>query len=85
MSITTQRREVLKLYRDIVRATRLFSWPNDKGELWSEILRKNARQEFEQARSEKDPTLIVRMLVVGRDCLNQTVESLVKKSQGFQK
>ncbi|RZL05483.1 MAG: LYR motif-containing protein [Pedobacter sp.] len=85
MSIISHRQEVIKLYRDIVRATRLFSWPNEQGVLWSEILRRNARQEFEEARFEKDPTLIIRMLVVGRDCLNQTVESLIKKSKGFQK
>lgn len=79
--MSAYRSESLKLYRDILRATRLFTWNNEQGMPWAEILRKNARKEFETARHERDPTLITRMLFVGRDCLNQTVEkySLAQK------
>eukprot|EP01036_Dinobryon_divergens_P025655 gene25655-34228_t len=62
--IKSLRSESLKLYRDILRATKLFTWPNEKGELWSEILRKNARREFEQARHESDPQIITKLLFV---------------------
>jgi hypothetical protein len=46
-----------------------FYWPNDKGEQWSVVLRRNARKEFEEARHERDPLIVARLLVVGRDCL----------------
>lgn len=46
-------REAIQLYRDILRACRHFHWCNDKGEPWNEVLRKNARKEFEEARHER--------------------------------
>lgn len=73
----SMRSESLKLYRDILRATRMFTWANPKGELWSDVLRQNARKEFEQARYEQDRLVITRLLVVGRDCLNQTSEKFL--------
>ena len=75
------RNESLKLYRDILRATRMFTWANPKGELWSEILKKNARHEFEQSKFERDPLVVTRLLVVGRDCLNQTTEKFLAAAQ----
>lgn len=71
------RTESIRLYRDILRATRMFTWRNQAGELWSDVLQKNARKEFEQAKYEKDPLIIARMLVVGRDALNQTTDKLL--------
>lgn len=68
--------ESLRLYRDILRATRSFTWCNEKGEPWRDILRNQARNEFEQARHESDPVLIARMLFVGRDCLVKTMHRL---------
>jgi hypothetical protein len=68
--------ESIRLYRDILRAARMFTWRNQAGELWSDVLRKNARLEFEQARNEKDPLVIARMLVVGRDALNQATDKV---------
>ncbi|TFJ80387.1 hypothetical protein NSK_008294 [Nannochloropsis salina CCMP1776] len=65
-------REALRLYREILRTARRFYWPNDEGEPWREVLRREARKEFEQARAEKDPLIIARLLVVGRDCVMQT-------------
>jgi 3-methyladenine DNA glycosylase Tag len=71
--------ESLKLYRDIIRACRLFNFKNEAGERWSTVLQKNARKEFEQARHERDPEIIARLLFVGRDCLNQTVDKFSQK------
>jgi hypothetical protein len=64
--------ESLRLYRDILRASRSFFWRNEKGDLWSDVLKKNARQEFEQARHETDKLVIAQLIFVGRDCLEQT-------------
>mmetsp|Transcript_18893 Transcript_18893/g.57402 ORF Transcript_18893/g.57402 Transcript_18893/m.57402 type:complete len:92 (-) Transcript_18893:243-518(-) len=65
------RREALSLYRDCLRAAKRFHWANEKGEPWNEILRRSARQEFEEARFERDPLVITRMLVTGRESLRQ--------------
>ena len=79
--IKSLKSESLKLYRDILRATKLFTWPNEKGQLWSEILRINARKEFEQAKHENDPQIITKLLFVGRDCMNQTTERYLKAAK----
>jgi len=84
--LTTTRREALSLYREIMRITALFDWPNERGEPWRDVLRKSARQEFEEARYEQDPEVINRLLVVGRDAVGRVserfVEELRKKSGG---
>ncbi|CAN0014204.1 unnamed protein product, partial [Chrysoparadoxa australica] len=38
-----------------------------------ENLRKSASKEFEQRRNEADPLIIARLLVVGRQCLNEAL------------
>ena len=63
--------EALRLYRDILRACRHVTWNNEKGEPWAEILKRSARIEFEQARDERDPLLVARMIVVARHSLEQ--------------
>lgn len=75
--------EAMKLYRDILRASKLFTWPNESGELWSMVLRKNARYEFEQAKYERDPLIIARLLYVGRDCLNQTTDKYFRAADNL--
>jgi hypothetical protein len=77
------RAESLKLYRDILRASKMFCYPNEKGELWSEVLRVNARKEFEQARFERDPLVVTRLLFVGRDCLTQTTDKFAAAAKAM--
>eukprot|EP01038_Epipyxis_sp_PR26KG_P011938 gene11938-15979_t len=72
--IKTVNVESLRLYRDVVRSTRYFRFPDSNGKLWSNVLLNNARKEFEQARFENDPLIIGKLLVVGRDALNQVME-----------
>lgn len=69
-------REALRLYRDILRACRLFDNPSPTGERWGDVLARSARQEFEAARNERDPELIARLLVVGNDALMQVQEKV---------
>ncbi|XP_057974292.1 uncharacterized protein LOC131162131 [Malania oleifera] len=79
--LTSSRREALSLYRDILRATRFFTWPDLKGALWRDILRENARREFEEARFEKDPEIITRLLIGGQEAVQQALEKLVEKQK----
>lgn len=77
--LTSSRREALSLYRDIIRATRFFMWPDSRGILWRDVLRENARKEFEDARFEKDPEIITQLLIGGRDAVQTAINELVEK------
>ncbi|CAO2817608.1 unnamed protein product [Amaranthus hypochondriacus] len=79
--LTSTRREALCLYRDIFRATRFFMWPDNRGVLWRDILRANARKEFEEARFEKDPEVITRLLIGGRDAVQAAIDKLAEKQR----
>lgn len=79
--LTSTRREALSLYRDIIRATRFFIWPDTRGVLWRDVLRENARKEFEAARFEKDPEIVTRLLIGGRDAVQSALDKLVEKQK----
>ncbi|XP_021721296.1 uncharacterized protein LOC110688846 [Chenopodium quinoa] len=79
--LTSTRREALGLYRDILRATRFFMWPDSRGVLWRDILRENARKEFEEAQFEKDHEVITRLLIGGRDAVQAALDKLAEKQR----
>ncbi|KAI4995196.1 hypothetical protein ZWY2020_035099 [Hordeum vulgare] len=79
--LTSSRREALGLYRDILRATRLFEWPDERGVPWRDTLRANARREFEEARGERDPEVVARLLIGGRDAVDQALERVADASR----
>uniref|UniRef100_K3WW08 Complex 1 LYR protein domain-containing protein n=1 Tax=Globisporangium ultimum (strain ATCC 200006 / CBS 805.95 / DAOM BR144) TaxID=431595 RepID=K3WW08_GLOUD len=65
------RKEVLRLYREILRTSRRFHWKNEQGEEWSKVLQKNARMEIEGARYETDRETISKRLIVGWECVKE--------------
>jgi hypothetical protein len=76
--------EATRLYRDILRACRLFVWEEPgSGQPWGKVLAGSARKEFEQARHERDPMIIHQLLVGGRDALTQTLERVHQKQQSL--
>jgi len=75
--------EAIRLYRDIVRECRDYNWPDDKDRRWGDVLLKSARDEFEQARFERDPEIVARLLVVGRDSLMQVQEKFAHKKHSL--
>ncbi|EIE25011.1 hypothetical protein COCSUDRAFT_52744 [Coccomyxa subellipsoidea C-169] len=79
--VLTTRREALALYRDIWRYSRLFVWSDERGALWRDSIRDSARKEFELARHQTEPEVVTRLLLTGRDCVQQTVDKFMKKRQ----
>lgn len=79
--MSAYRSESLKLYRDILRASRCFTWNNEQGVPWSTILRVNARKEFDAAKFERDPVMVTKMLFVGRQCLNDSMEKYAQTAK----
>eukprot|EP00555_Chaetoceros_dichaeta_P010626 CAMPEP_0198258222 /NCGR_PEP_ID=MMETSP1447-20131203/7714_1 /TAXON_ID=420782 /ORGANISM="Chaetoceros dichaeta, Strain CCMP1751" /LENGTH=112 /DNA_ID=CAMNT_0043945299 /DNA_START=78 /DNA_END=416 /DNA_ORIENTATION=- len=68
---STTRKEALSLYREILRTTKAFHWCDPTGTPWVVRLRREARNEFDASKQERDPLVIARMLVTGRDCVQQ--------------
>ncbi|CAN7041281.1 hypothetical protein HID58_007996 [Brassica napus] len=79
--LTSTRREALSLYRDILRATRFYTWTDSRGVLWRDVLRENARKEFEAARFETDPEVITRLLIGGSDAVSSALDRLAEKQR----
>mmetsp|Transcript_37512 Transcript_37512/g.81293 ORF Transcript_37512/g.81293 Transcript_37512/m.81293 type:complete len:156 (-) Transcript_37512:482-949(-) len=79
------RRPVLRLYRDVLRTCRMFTWPHPSGESWRKVLERSARSEFEDARQEKDPIEIARLIIVGQHAVITAMEKLEEKHEEFQK
>ncbi|GMY26026.1 Complex 1 LYR protein [Fagus crenata] len=79
--LTSTRREALSLYRDILRASRFFMWPDSRGVLWRDVLRENARKEFEDCRFESDPEIVTRLLIGGRDAVQSALDKLAEKQR----
>jgi hypothetical protein len=72
LTSSVRRREALSLYREILRTAKHFHWAEEKSKRpWNKILKEQARKEFEASKQEKDPLVIARLLVTGRDCLQQ--------------
>ena len=63
------RDEALSLYRDILRTAKAFHWCDEMGTPWRTKLRAEARREFDASKMERDPLIIARMLVTGRECV----------------
>lgn len=70
-AFATHRQEALSLYREILRTARHFHWCDESGKPWNTRLKQEARKEFEAAREETDPLILARLLVTGRDCVQQ--------------
>lgn len=60
--------------------TRRFTWANEDGEPWQQILRKTARAEFQELRTEKYSVKVGKFLVTWRDSLRQ-IHNKINKAQ----
>ena len=70
--------EVLKCYREVWQMTSRFTWANEHGEAWKDILRKTARAEFEAMRSETDSVKVAQFLITWREAIAKIHEKVNK-------
>lgn len=62
---------MIRLYREVMQMTRRFTWANEDGEPWQDILKKTARAEFDELRTETDSVKVGKFLITWRDSLRQ--------------
>ena len=79
--LSNHRAEALSLYREILRTAKHFHWCDENGIPWNKKLRDQARQEFDAAKQEKDPLVLARLLVTGRDCVQQVQQRFNEANQ----
>jgi hypothetical protein len=80
-AVLTTRREALSLYREILRWSNVFVWADKSGRAWRDVIRGSTRKEFEDARFERDPEIVNRLLVTGRDCVQKAVEKVMQQRE----
>jgi hypothetical protein len=71
LTASVTRSEALSLYREILRTAKAFHWCDEQNVPWNAKLKVEARKEFEASKEEKDPLIIARMLVTGRECVRE--------------
>lgn len=82
--LTNPRREVLLLYREILKTAKAFTWKHPSGVSWGQVLKESARKELEQARFEKDPETIARLLLTGRQSLMIIQDKFLDKQRSLE-
>ncbi len=72
-----RKQEALKLYREVLRICRLFTW-NDTttGLPFSALIKTSAREELESSKQEKDPEILARALVNARFAVDDLIEKV---------
>ena len=68
--------EVLRMYREVLQMSNRFTWANEDGKPWRDILRSSARAEFEELRTETDTLKVSRFLITWRDSVGRIHEKV---------
>lgn len=76
--LPARRPEPKSLYRSILRMTRFFQWPDPRGVPMRDVLREQARREFEAARLEKDPAVVGRLLDGAGEAVHAALEKVAE-------
>ena len=76
-----QRVEALRLYRDVCRKAQLFTWTDQFGRKWRDVLMESARKEFENSKQETDPEIIARAIFMGQQALIELDKKLAERNE----
>lgn len=86
VSLKNTRKEVLRLYKDILRTCRRFTYTDEKGQPWystqkwgdlrtrSKVLKESARKEIENAKHDTDVAQILEKIVAAREGMVKITE-----------
>ena len=80
-ALLTTRKEALSLYRAVIRASVLFVWRDTKGRVWKDVIRESARKEFEQDKHERDPEIVNRLILSGREAVDVALDKFMEQRQ----
>ena len=80
-ALLTTRKEALSLYRSVIRASVLFVWRDTKGRVWKDVIRESARKEFEQGKHERDPEIVNRLILSGREAVDVALDKFMEQRQ----
>jgi len=69
-----RRLETLKLYKEVLKFSKMFTWTDENGVMWGDLLKMSARQEIESSKQEKDPQILAQALVNARMALDEMEE-----------
>ncbi|EFC50663.1 predicted protein [Naegleria gruberi] len=69
-----RRMETLKLYKEVLKFSKLFTWQDESGVMWGDMIKLSARQEIESSKEEKDPQILAQALVNARMALDEIQE-----------
>ncbi|KAF0972466.1 hypothetical protein FDP41_009369 [Naegleria fowleri] len=79
-----RRLETLKLYKEVLKFSKLFTWQDENGVMWGDLIKLSARQEIEASREEKDPQILAQALVNARMALDEMQEKFHAQQQKVQ-
>lgn len=80
-ALLTTRKEAHSLYRAVIRASVLFVWKDSKGHVWKDVIRESARKEFEQGKHERDPEMVNRLILSGREAVDVALDKFMEQRQ----
>ena len=80
-ALLTTRKEALSLYRAVIRASVLFVWKDTKGRMWKDVIRESARKEFEEGKHERDPEMVNRLILSGREAVDVALDRFMEQRQ----
>lgn len=78
-ALLTTRNESLSLYRAVIRASVLFVWKDTNGRIWKDVIRESARNEFENGKHERDPEMVNRLILSGREAVEIALDKFMEQ------
>lgn len=79
--MSATRLDALRLYRDILRTARGFTWADKDGKPWRQKLMHEARKEFDDKRNVESREEILKLIFVGQDALFKAQNMVREKRQ----
>lgn len=80
-----RKKESVKLYREILKTAKMFTWEDENGTSWRDLIVTSARGEFENSKQENDPEILAKALVNAQMALTDLQEKFKMKQEELKK